>query len=84
MREDLLKTGILGDKDQICAQDINEIHYGYPIYDLRYNRARSEITQYLTARDILPCGRYGSWRYFSMEDALLDGRRVAETFYKNA
>jgi len=28
--------------------------------------------------NIIPCGRYGSWRYFSMEDAILDGKQVAD------
>jgi len=74
----LKKTGIVGQDDAFCVQDINDIKYGYPIYDINYRRVRNEIIEYLIDRNIMPCGRYGSWRYMSMEDALLDGRKVAD------
>jgi protoporphyrinogen oxidase len=57
--------------------DINDIKYGYPIYDSQYNRARGDIINELNRHNIIACGRYGSWRYFSMENAILDGRRAA-------
>ncbi len=81
--EGLKRAGILDGREKICVQDINEIEYGYPIYDLHYHQARGAVTKYLNDHKVIPCGRYGSWRYFSMEDAILDGRRAAELFYKN-
>ena len=73
----LKNTGLLNGKSRIIASDINDIKYGYPIYDLNYSRTRGKIMEYLAQAQIIPCGRYGSWRYFSMEDSLLDGRRAA-------
>lgn len=73
IKEDLQKVGILKKEDRILAQDINDIKYGYPIYDRNYSRAREDILNYLCAKRIMPAGRYGSWRYFSMEDAIMDG-----------
>ncbi|MBN1913730.1 MAG: FAD-dependent oxidoreductase [Candidatus Omnitrophica bacterium] len=78
IRKDLDEAGILAAKDRVCAEDVNDIEYGYPIYDKNYQRARSEIIEYLRQYDIFTCGRYGSWKYMSMEDALLDGKNVAE------
>ena len=75
---DLRKAGILSGRDRICARDINDIKYGYPIYDRNYKSAREKVVKYLTDRSVTPCGRYGAWKYMSMEDAILDGRRVAE------
>ncbi len=75
---DLKKTGILSGRDKIRVRDINDIEYGYPIYDRNYKKSRERIVKFLTERGVVPCGRYGSWRYMSMEDAILDGRRVAE------
>ncbi len=75
---DLKRVGVLLEGEKIRVQDINDIHYGYPIYDRHYNVARKKIVRFLAGRDVIPCGRYGSWRYMSMEDAILDGRRVAE------
>jgi protoporphyrinogen oxidase len=77
IKEDLIKVGILTPKDTICAQDINDIKYGYPIYDKNYGWAREMILKYLHSYNVIPCGRYGSWRYFSMEDTILDGKEVA-------
>lgn len=76
--QDLRKTEILTAKDEICAQDINNIKYGYPIYDRKYRTAREKIIHFLTKHDVIPCGRYGSWKYMSMEDAILDGKQIAE------
>jgi protoporphyrinogen oxidase len=64
-------------KDKICAQDTNDIKYGYPIYDKNYVSAREKILKYLRGQNVITCGRYGSWRYFSMEDTILDGKEVA-------
>lgn len=74
----LKKTGLLSSKEKIIAKDINDIEYGYPIYDRRYKTAREKALGFLNENGIIPCGRYGSWKYMSMEDAILDGRRAAE------
>ena len=74
---DLKKVGLLNDGDAICLQDAIDIKYGYPIYNLNYNHARAEILEYLRSRNVLSRGRYGSWRYMSMEDVLLEGREIA-------
>jgi len=84
IREDLKKVGLFISKEDICAQDINDIKYGYPIYDAYYGQVRSGILKYLTQKNILSCGRYGSWRYFSMEDVILDGKRAADFILRDA
>jgi protoporphyrinogen oxidase len=84
IKEDLKKVGLLGNRDNICVQDINDIKYGYPIYDKNYRQAREEILRYLSENNIIPTGRYGSWRYFSMEGAFLDGKRSADFVLENA
>lgn len=80
IKKDLKRVGILAQNDIICAQDVNDIKYGYPIYNKNYYTARESILKFLNQHGISPCGRYGSWRYFSIEDAILDGRRVADIF----
>lgn len=78
IKEDLKKVGILKQENRVYIEDINDIKYGYPIYDTYYNQARQEILKYLTRKNIIPCGRYGSWRYISMEEAILDGKAAAQ------
>jgi len=73
----LKSIGIIKGRADISALDVNIIKYGYPIYDHNYNQARKEIIKFLLRNNIFPCGRYGNWRYMSMEGAILDGRDVA-------
>lgn len=74
--KDLKRVGILRLEDRICVQDVNDIKYGYPIYDFNYKASREKILRYLLQNHIISCGRYGSWQYMTMEGALLDGERA--------
>jgi protoporphyrinogen oxidase len=75
---DLKSAGIIGKKNRILTQDTNDIKYGYPIYDQHYSQTTTLIKQFLLSNNIIVCGRYGNWQYLSMEDAILDGKRVAK------
>lgn len=77
IKEDLRKAGILSGNQKICAEDVNDIKYGYPIYDFNYAAARQGILKFLRGKNIISCGRYGSWRYMSMDGCLLEGRNIA-------
>ncbi len=78
IESDLKKAGILLPMDRVVERDINDIKYGYPIYDHAYQSARGKIMEFFKKHKIIACGRYGAWQYMSMEDAILDGQRVAE------
>ncbi len=75
---DLNRIGILNKKNKVLVSDTNDIKYGYPIYDQHYSQATKTIKEFLLRNNIIACGRYGNWQYMSMEDAILDGQRVAE------
>jgi len=79
---DLKRVGIINKKNRILACDSNDIKYGYPIYDQHYSLVTEAINEFLLANNIMVCGRYGSWQYMSMEDAILDGKRIAEGILK--
>jgi protoporphyrinogen oxidase len=80
IKRDLKKAGILAENDRICAQDFNDIRFGYPIYDKNYASARKKILDFLSLNNFISCGRYGRWRYMSMEDVILEGKEIAERF----
>jgi protoporphyrinogen oxidase len=50
----------------------------YVVYDAHHAPSRRRILRYLEARHVFPRGRYGSWEYGSMEDAMIQGREVAQ------
>lgn len=76
--DSLKKLSILKSGDEIITKDINNIKYAYPIFDKNYLVTRKKLLNYLKDRSIISCGRYGSWKYLSMEGAILEGIRAAE------
>ncbi len=79
IKRDLANAGILG-SGKIVAEQINDIKYGYPVYDANYRSATGAILAFLSKNRIISCGRYGAWRYMSMEDSIMQAKQVAEAF----
>jgi protoporphyrinogen oxidase len=74
-----LKTcGFLRSRDQVMVRNVLDIPYAYIIHDDFRHRGLSKIMPYLASHGIFSTGRYGGWKYASMEDALLQGKEVAE------
>ena len=69
-------------EQDVVLQTVTDLRYGYPIYDCNYAWATTLIRSYLTRCGILPIGRFGSWRYLSMEQTFLDGQRAARQVTK--
>ncbi len=79
---DLIKAGILKADDDILTRHINDIKYGYVIYDKSYRDNIKIINDYLRKFNIYTAGRFGRWKYMSMEDVILDGKRVSDCIKK--
>ncbi|MFC1698425.1 protoporphyrinogen/coproporphyrinogen oxidase [Candidatus Omnitrophota bacterium] len=75
--QDLYKTKILAPADTIEVCDPLEIKYGYIIYDKNYSLSTKVIHEYLNQQRVYSIGRYGRWKYMSMEQAILDGKETA-------
>jgi len=81
--EKLIHLGIIYSRDDIATIYPIDIKYGYIIYDKNYKKNKDIIIQFLEENNIYSAGRYGSWEYKSMEDSILDGKRVAERLNRN-
>lgn len=77
----LRACGILKDNDQIIVEDVVDIPYAYVIFDHFRQKNLPKIIGYLERNSIFSIGRYGSWEYMSMEDTLLQGKKVAEALH---
>jgi len=75
----LAEMGAIASPDDVLFADAREIDYAYVVFDDNYYAATSAIFAFLESHAIYSRGRYGSWTYNSMEDALLAGRDVAAT-----
>ena len=74
---DLKRCGIIADGADIETSLPMDIKYGYALYDHNRKNAVGVIKDYLKKFGIHTIGRYGSWRYMSMEDVILAGKEIA-------
>jgi len=63
--------------DDIVAQKILHLDNAYVIYDAWREKNLVGILQHLHGLQIHSIGRYGEWKYSSMQDAYNDGKKVA-------
>jgi len=66
------------DRDEIATQAIITIPHAYVIFDhWRDQHLTLVLKTLLDSYHIHSVGRYGAWKYASMQDALLDGKETA-------
>ena len=79
----LRQVGYLSANEEPLFMQRSTIEYAYVIMDKHYGQARSTIHEWLGAHNIYSVGRYGDWRYDSMEGAMLQGidcaKKILET-----
>jgi len=75
---DLKKCGIISEESDVEICLPMDIKYGYALYDSNRLHAVKIIKNYLEKLGIYTIGRYGSWKYMSMEDVILEGKQIAE------
>ena len=77
-KQGLEQAGILKPDDPLVVADVKDLHYAYVYFDQHRARAVPEIVAELERRGIYSIGRYGRWEHTSMEDAIGQGKRLAE------
>jgi protoporphyrinogen oxidase len=78
VREGLERAGIFRPEDEILAADVRDIRYAYVLFDRHRARVLPALLEELERRGIHSIGRYGRWEHTSMEDAISQGKRLAE------
>jgi UDP-galactopyranose mutase len=76
--DDLISTRILRKGDEILATDLIKLEPAYIIYDHFREKNVSLIHEFLSEKDICPCGRFGMWEYYNMDHAILSGKAAVE------
>jgi protoporphyrinogen oxidase len=78
VRAGLERAGIFRPSDEIVVADVKDIRYAYVLFDKHRARALPAVLAELGSRGIHSIGRYGRWEHTSMEDAIAQGRQLAE------
>lgn len=66
------------DDKNIITEKIIHIPRAYVLYDFWREQNLEKLLATLTEYGIHSIGRYGAWKYSSMQEAVLDGKKVAE------
>jgi protoporphyrinogen oxidase len=83
-RNGLIHAGVLRKDDEIVMADVKDIHYAYVLFDRHRARAVPLILAELERCGITSIGRYGLWEHTSMEDAIAQGKVLADTLRTRA
>jgi len=75
--EDLLRSQMIHRREDVLFARAREIPHAYVLYDEDYSAAKQAVVSFLERAGIDVAGRYGSWEYGGMEDALISGRAFA-------
>jgi protoporphyrinogen oxidase len=62
----------------IVTEKIIQISHAYVIYDFWREKHLTKLLKRLQEHDLHSIGRYGAWKYSSMQEAVLDGKKIAE------
>jgi len=66
------------DDNDILTKRVITISHAYVIYDFWREKNIHNIHKTLNNNDIYSIGRYGQWKYSSMQEAVLEGKSIAE------
>lgn len=78
VRLGLERVGIFKPQEKLVVEDVRDIRYAYVLYDQYRSRVLPFIFSELEKRGIYSVGRYGRWEHTSMEDAIAQGKQLAE------
>lgn len=73
----LVEMGAIRSPDEVLFVEQHDLEDAYVVFDEARDEAVDTIRTWLAESGILTCGRYGAWKYGSMEDAIIDGRTAA-------
>jgi protoporphyrinogen oxidase len=74
----LRKAEIIQHESDVLLHLHMPMPFAYVVYDHHRPRALEMLHRFLREHDIHSTGRYGEWKYSSMETAILDGKAVAK------
>jgi UDP-galactopyranose mutase len=77
-RKGMERAGIIRPDDEMVVADVKDLHYAYVYFDRHRAQAVPAIIAELERRGIHSIGRYGRWEHTSMEDAIGQGKQLAE------
>ena len=80
--DDLKRVGAMDGDAPVVMTSTRDVPHAYCIYDQKRKSALKIIREWLSTCNIESAGRYGRWCYFWSDEAMMDGKKVAEKTLK--
>ncbi len=77
-RRGMERAGIIKPDDEMVVADVKDLRYAYVYFDQHRAKAVPAILAALERCGVYSIGRYGRWEHTSMEDAIGQGKQLAE------
>jgi len=65
-------------ESEVITEKIIDIPHAYVIYDQWREKNLAKLLHKLEESSVHSVGRYGAWKYSSMQEAVLDGKKIAD------
>jgi UDP-galactopyranose mutase len=76
--QELIGIGFIQKESDILVCQPVHMPFAYVVYDFAYEKNMKIIMNYLARKRIKVAGRFGEWKYTSIEESILDGWRIAD------
>ncbi len=73
----LLRLGWIEKAQDVARVVRNHFPYAYPIHDLERGERVRRLLDFLQTKQVWSIGRFGAWRYSSMDDAITEALHIA-------
>jgi protoporphyrinogen oxidase len=71
VKTELLALGMITGPADIAFTVRNYLTHAYPVHDLKRASAVQALLEFLKTKDVYSIGRFGEWRYSSIDDAIV-------------
>lgn len=73
----LLSLGLIARLSDLAFTHCHYLHHAYPVHDLGRGIRVKSLLEFLKSKDVWSVGRFGGWRYSSIDDAIVEGLQAA-------
>ncbi len=70
VKELLLELGMFASPSDVVQTEKTYLEYAYPVHDINREQVVSKSLEFLKSKDVWSIGRFGSWHYSSLGDAI--------------
>lgn len=77
IRKMLVRLGFLTNESDIVLASRSRFDHAYPVHDLSRQPRVAKLIEFFNRHDVFSIGRFGSWHYSSIDDAIVQALEVA-------